>query len=62
VIYQFIAASCELTVVLHVRAGLKRCFIRTNMDCLVIENYLLLKSEQPEWKDDKKWMQEFELD
>jgi carbamoyltransferase len=39
-----------------------RCFMRTNMDCLVIENYLLLKSEQPEWKDDKKWMQEFALD
>jgi len=29
---------------------------------LVIENYLLLKSEQPEWDDDKQWMQEFELD
>jgi carbamoyltransferase len=39
-----------------------RCFMRTNMDCLVIENYLLLKSEQPIWDDDKKWMQEFELD
>ncbi|WP_417912143.1 carbamoyltransferase [Candidatus Electronema sp. TJ] len=39
-----------------------RCFMRTNMDCLVIENYLLLKSEQPKWDDDKKWMQEFELD
>ena len=39
-----------------------RCFMRTDMDCLVIENYLLLKSEQPAWQDDTKWMQEFELD
>ncbi|WP_417909093.1 carbamoyltransferase [Candidatus Electronema sp. PJ] len=39
-----------------------RCFMRTNMDCLVLENYLLLKTEQPAWNDDKKWMQEFELD
>lgn len=39
-----------------------RCFMRTNMDCLVIENYLLLKPKQPGWEDDKKWMQEFQLD
>jgi carbamoyltransferase len=39
-----------------------RCFMRTNMDCLVIENYLLLKSEQPQWDDDKSWLKEFELD
>jgi carbamoyltransferase len=39
-----------------------RCFMRTNMDCLVIENYLLLKTDQPKWDDDKAWMQEFELD
>lgn len=39
-----------------------RCFMRTNMDCLVIENYLLLKTDQPKWQDDQAWMQEFELD
>lgn len=39
-----------------------RCFMRTNMDCLVIENYLLRKTDQPKWKDDQAWMQEFELD
>lgn len=39
-----------------------RCFMRTNMDCLVIENYLLHKADQPKWKDDQAWMQEFELD
>jgi len=39
-----------------------RCFMRTEMDALVIENYLLLKEEQPEWKKDESWMEEFELD
>jgi carbamoyltransferase len=39
-----------------------RCFMRTNMDCLVIENYLLVKADQPEWPDDQEWMDEFELD
>ncbi len=39
-----------------------RCFMRTDMDFLVIENYLLRKKGQPEWDDDRAWMQEFELD
>ena len=39
-----------------------QCFMRTNMDCLVIENYILFKKEQPKWDDDKAWMQEFDLD
>jgi carbamoyltransferase len=39
-----------------------RCFMRTNMDYLVIENYLLRKTDQPKWEDDKAWMEEFALD
>ena len=39
-----------------------RCFMRTDMDCLVIENYLLMKTDQPQWSGGKDWMQEFELD
>ncbi len=39
-----------------------RCFMRTEMDYLVIENYLLVKSEQPAWKKDDSWRDEFELD
>jgi carbamoyltransferase len=39
-----------------------RCFMRTEMDYLVIENYLLAKSEQPAWKKDNSWKDEFELD
>ncbi len=39
-----------------------RCFMRTEMDCLVIENFLLLKPSQPKWEKDDAWMSEFELD
>ncbi|MEB3827309.1 carbamoyltransferase family protein [Phormidium sp. CCY1219] len=39
-----------------------RCFMRTEMDYLVIENFLLAKTEQIPWKKDKSWQQEFELD
>ena len=39
-----------------------RCFMRTEMDALVLQNQLLLKSEQPQEQSDESWMQEFELD
>ena len=39
-----------------------RCFMRTEMDVLVLENQVLLKSEQTKLKKDERWMQEFELD
>jgi carbamoyltransferase len=39
-----------------------RCFMRTEMDYLVLENCLLDKSEQPEWQQDDSWKEEFELD
>jgi carbamoyltransferase len=39
-----------------------RCFMRTEMDALVLENQLLLKKEQPQEERDERWMQEFELD
>ncbi len=39
-----------------------RCFMRTEMDYLVIENYLLAKTDQPEWKQSDDWRDEFELD
>jgi carbamoyltransferase len=38
------------------------CFMRTEMDYLVIGNYLFTKSEQPEWTDKGDWMQEYDLD
>ncbi len=39
-----------------------RCFMRTEMDVLVLQNQILFKSDQPEKEDDETWKQEFELD
>ena len=39
-----------------------RCFMRTEMDYLVVENFLLAKTDQPARKEDDSWKQEFELD
>ena len=39
-----------------------RCFMRTDMDYLVLENFLLAKTDQPEWERDDSWQDEFELD
>lgn len=39
-----------------------KCFMRTEMDYLVIGNYLFVKSEQPDWKEKEKWMETFKLD
>ena len=39
-----------------------RCFMRTEMDYLVVGNYLLAKPDQPEWENDDKWKTEFALD
>ena len=39
-----------------------RCFMRTKMDALVIESYLLLKEEQTALADDGAWQKEFVLD
>ena len=39
-----------------------RCFMRTEMDYLVLENYVLAKTDQPQVKKDETWQQEFELD
>jgi carbamoyltransferase len=39
-----------------------RCFTRTEMDYLVIENFLMAKPDQPEVEKDDSWRDEFELD
>ena len=39
-----------------------RCFMRTEMDYLVINNFLFSKTEQPEWKEKDNWKTEFTLD
>ena len=39
-----------------------RCFMRTEMDYLVLGNFLLDKQAQPQWDEEKDWQEEFELD
>lgn len=38
-----------------------RCFMRTEMDYLLLDKYLLTKTEQPQWQQDN-WQEEFALD
>jgi carbamoyltransferase len=39
-----------------------RCFMRTNIDYLVLWPYLLAKSEQPAWREEEDWRQAVPLD
>jgi len=39
-----------------------RCFMRTEMDVLVLEDHILWKDEQPEWPESDDWRDEFVLD
>ena len=39
-----------------------RCFMRTEMDFLVLGSYILDKQAQPQWQEERDWQEEFELD
>jgi carbamoyltransferase len=39
-----------------------RCFMRTDIDALVLYPYLLLKPEQPAWEETEEWRTRFQLD
>jgi len=39
-----------------------RCFMRTEMDVLVLEDLILYKPEQPAWRDEADWRKEYGLD
>ena len=39
-----------------------RCFMRTEMDYLIMENFILTKKDQPAREKDDSWKEEFELD
>jgi carbamoyltransferase len=39
-----------------------RCFMRSDIDVLIVDHWIFHKEHQPVTEDDKKWMQEFELD
>ncbi|MEM7035808.1 MAG: carbamoyltransferase [Bacteroidota bacterium] len=38
------------------------CLMRTEMDYLVVGDYLFAKTAQPAWKEDRDWREEFALD
>jgi carbamoyltransferase len=39
-----------------------RCFMRTDMDYLVMDNYVFCKASQPPWMEKKEWQTEYVLD
>jgi len=39
-----------------------RCFMRTEMDDLVIENFLFEKEKQPTWREEGNWREKYGLD
>jgi carbamoyltransferase len=39
-----------------------QCFMRTHIDYLVLEPYLLDKTTQPPWKETEEWRDQFQLD
>jgi carbamoyltransferase len=39
-----------------------KCFMRTNMDVLVLEKHILIKTEQPNYTEHENWQEEFQLD
>lgn len=39
-----------------------RCFMSTDMDYLVLENYFFVKTEQPDWENKEKWITTFHKD
>ncbi len=39
-----------------------KCFMRTEMDVLVIENFILHKENQPDFSDNENWQKVYELD
>lgn len=39
-----------------------RCFMRTEMDYLVVGNFVFDKKQQPEWQEKDNWKEEFTLD
>jgi carbamoyltransferase len=39
-----------------------RCFMRTGIDILVLDNFVLDKKKQPEWKESTNWQEQFGLD
>ena len=45
-----------------VEVKIPKCFMRTDMDILVLEDCILYKDEQPKWKDKEDWRKLYVLD
>jgi carbamoyltransferase len=39
-----------------------KCFMRTEMDYLIVNNFVLKKTDQPDWENRNKWLVKFKLD
>jgi carbamoyltransferase len=39
-----------------------RCFMSTEMDYLVVGDFVYCKTEQPDWENREKWMVKFKMD
>lgn len=39
-----------------------RCFMSTEMDILVVDNFVFVKTEQPDWENKDKWTVKFKMD
>jgi carbamoyltransferase len=39
-----------------------RCFMSTDMDYLVINDFVYCKTAQPDWQTKEKWMRQFNTD
>lgn len=48
--------------IVHSPVDAYRCFMRTEMDYLVLENFILSKADQPLREKDSRWQREFLLD
>ena len=48
--------------IVHDASDAYRCFMRTEMDCLVFNNFVMLRDEQPQWEEREDWRTTFELD
>ena len=38
------------------------CFMRTGIDVLILDNFVLHKSQQPEWQEEEDWRESFAID
>ncbi|MFD1145245.1 carbamoyltransferase [Larkinella insperata] len=48
--------------IVNTPADAYRCFMRTEMDYLVVGHYLFDKKQQPDWPEKQEWQNEFVLD